>query len=265
MTHRVLDLQQQVDDMFAAVDEEECSNREDSPSTVQEVGLLDQLPPPSMEDPSDIISGYQRFRSQKYAHQVSLYQQLGQEQKPSILVVACSDSRSDPATIFNAGPGQLFVVRNIANLIPPYEPDLPGKHGVAAALEYAVTVLKVKHVVVLGHGGCGGVKAALSNAVAAESGTAQPPLGEFIGEWISLLDGACARVLSSGSFNPQHATELESVDTSLTNLRTYPFVSTAEAASGLGLHGAWFAIQHGELHWRNSSTGRFEVVPSDAK
>tara|TARA_R110000751_G_scaffold95172_6_gene185931 strand:- start:21389 stop:22015 length:627 start_codon:yes stop_codon:yes gene_type:complete len=205
-----------------------------------------------MESIDDLISGYRRFRAGAYSEQANLYRQLGEGQDPNIMLIACADSRADPSDIFNAAPGQLFVVRNVANLVPPYQPD-GGLHGVSAALEYAVNVLKVEHIVVMGHGGCGGISASLG-------GEGNPAIGEFVTPWVSLLEEARERVVASGSINPQFALELEGIEASLKNLLTFPFVSQAVKAGELSLHGAWFAIVHGELHWRNASTGRFEVV-----
>ncbi|MCL4134482.1 UNVERIFIED_CONTAM: hypothetical protein GTU68_019020 [Idotea baltica] len=172
------------------------------------------------------------------------------------MLIACADSRADPTDIFDAAPGQLFVLRNVANLVPPYE-DGGGLHGVSAALEFAVTALKVKHIVVMGHGSCGGVSASLSAAN-------DKPVGQFIAPWVSLLDAARDRVLKENPDDPQQALEFSGVGESLKNLMSFPFVRTAFEAGQLTLHGAWFAIAHGELSWRNPDTGVFETVsPSD--
>ena len=200
----------------------------------------------------DLIAGYRRFRAGVYAEQAALYRDLGEGQSPAIMLIACADSRAEPSDIFAAAPGQLFVVRNVANLVPPYMPD--GKlHGVSSALEYAVNVLKVQHIVVMGHGGCGGIQASLA-------GDSIPEISEFVAPWVSLLDEARQRVLESGSINPQFSLELEGIETSLENLQSFPFVRRAIAAGELTVHGAWFAIKHGELHWRNANTGRFEMI-----
>lgn len=205
-----------------------------------------------MKTIEELIEGYRRFRGGVYSKQAALYRELGEGQSPAIMLIACADSRAEPSDIFAAVFGQLFVVRNVANLVPPYMPD--GKlHGVSSALEYAVNVLKVKHIVVMGHGGCGGVQASLA-------GDDNPLIGEFVTPWVSLLDEARDRVLESGSINPQFSLELEGIETSLKNLLSFPFVQKAVEAGELELHGAWFAIKHGELHWRNANTGRFEVV-----
>jgi carbonic anhydrase len=205
-----------------------------------------------MKTVDDLIAGYRRFRAGVYAEQVQLYRELGEGQDPDVMLIACADSRAEPSDIFNAAPGQMFVVRNVANLVPPYKPD-GGLHGVSAALEFAVRVLKVRHIVVMGHGGCGGVTASLTESKS-------PLIGEFVTPWVKLLEGARARVMESGSLNPQFALELEGIETSLENLMSFPWVAEAVTSGDLELHGAWFAIKHGELHWRNPKTKRFEIV-----
>ncbi len=205
-----------------------------------------------MKTVDDLIAGYRRFRAGAYAEQVQLYKELGEGQDPDVMLIACADSRAEPSDIFNAAPGQMFVVRNVANLVPPYKPD-GGLHGVSAALEFAVNVLKVRHIVVMGHGGCGGVTASLTK-------NDSPLIGEFVAPWVKLLDDARQRVMDSGSLNPQFALELEGIETSLGNLLSFPWVADAVARGDLELHGAWFAIKHGELHWRNPKTRRFEIV-----
>jgi carbonic anhydrase len=205
-----------------------------------------------MKTVDDLIAGYRRFRAGVYGEQAQLYRELGEGQDPDVMLIACADSRAEPSDIFNAAPGQMFVVRNVANLVPPYKPD-GGLHGVSAALEFAVNVLKVRHIVVMGHGGCGGVTASLTESKSAL-------IGEFVAPWVKLLDAARARVMDSGSLNPQFALELEGIETSLENLMSFPWVAEAVAAGKLELHGAWFAIKHGELHWRNPASRRFEIV-----
>ncbi|MFN4024392.1 MAG: carbonic anhydrase [Hyphomonas sp.] len=205
-----------------------------------------------MKTIDDMIAGYRRFRGGIYSEQAELYRQLGEGQDPDIMLIGCADSRAEPSDIFNAAPGQMFVVRNVANLVPPYQPN-GGLHGVSAALEFAVNILKVKIIVVMGHGGCGGVTASLTK-------NDSPLIGEFVAPWVRLLDKARERVLESNPVNPQFALELEGIETSIENLMTFPFVREKVEAGTLELHGAWFAIKHGELHWRNARTGRFEIV-----
>jgi carbonic anhydrase len=168
------------------------------------------------------------------------------------MIIGCADSRAEPAEIFNAAPGQLFIVRNVANLVPPFDTS-GGLHGVSAALEFAVTALKVKHIVIMGHGGCGGVGACLS---AAED----KPVGRFIAPWVQLLDETRDRVLAGNPADPQTAVEHAGVGASLENLMTFPFVKEAVEAGSLQLHGAWFAIALGELKWRDNETGAFENI-----
>lgn len=205
-----------------------------------------------MKTPEDLKNGYRDFRRGTYRQQVDLYEELGRGQDPDIMIIACADSRAEPADIFNAAPGQLFVVRNVANLVPPYDTS-GGLHGVSAALEFAVTALKVKHILIMGHGGCGGVNASLSAAN-------DKPVGKFIAPWVSLLDKARDDVLASKLDDPQRGLEFAGIGTSIRNLMTFPFVKERVEAGELELHGAWFAIAHGELHWRDSKTGEFSVI-----
>jgi len=200
----------------------------------------------------ELLDGYKAFRNGAFAEKSELYHELEKGQDPDIMIIGCADSRAEPAEIFSAAPGQLFIVRNVANLVPPYE-ETDGLHGVSAALEFAVTALKVKHIVIMGHGGCGGVSASLSAA-------ADKPVGRFIAPWVELLDDARARVLESGVEDKQTALEHAGVEGSLNNLMTFPFVRDAIADRTLELHGAWFAIGLGELHWRDPSSGVFRAV-----
>lgn len=205
-----------------------------------------------MHNVDDLLSGYRRFRSGNYQRDAELYEKLGRGQDPDILIIGCADSRADPSDIFDAAPGQLFVVRNVANLVPPYE-TTKGQHGVSAALEFAVTALKVKHIVVMGHGSCGGVAASLA-------AVKDKPVGQFIAPWVELLNKARDKVLASGADDHQLALEHAGVNASIENLMSFPFVSHAVARGELELHGAWFAIAKGELSWRNADTGVFETV-----
>ncbi|MCF6328398.1 MAG: carbonic anhydrase [Henriciella sp.] len=205
-----------------------------------------------MQTPQNLIAGYRRFRSGAYREQAELYHKLGTGQTPEVMIIACADSRAEPAEIFAAAPGQLFIVRNVANLVPPYE-TIKGLHGVSAALEFAVTALKVKHIVVMGHGGCGGVAASLSAAD-------NRPVGEFIAPWVELLDTARSDVLAQDPHDPQTALEFAGVGQSLANLMSFPFVQAAIEAGQLSLHGSWFAIGLGELHWRDPETGAFSLI-----
>ncbi|MBM3525519.1 MAG: carbonic anhydrase, partial [Alphaproteobacteria bacterium] len=177
-------------------------------------------------------------------------------QTPSIMVIACCDSRVDPATIFSAGPGELFVVRNVANLVPPWEPH-GDYHGTSAALEFAVTSLGVRDIVVLGHGQCGGIGAFLANL------HGRGASGGFIGKWMSLLNAARGEALRTAAESPdelQRALEFAGIRQSLDNLRTFPFVREGLDNGSLRLHGGWFAIASGKLLAMDQSSGVFEPV-----
>ena len=199
---------------------------------------------------ADLLDGYQRFRTSDYRRHRDRWDELREGQSPRVMVIACSDSRVDPAQIFDTIPGEIFVVRNVANLVPPFETG-GGRHGVSAALEFAVTQLEVPEIVVLGHGACGGCAAALSRRFA----DAIPGEGGFIAHWVDMLDEARDRILAEHGDGPEaaRAMELEAVRVSLANLRTFPFVRTREDAGKLTLHGAYFAIRDGVLHVKDAS------------
>lgn len=212
-----------------------------------------------MNDLARLIEGYHRFRDTAFEDQRARWTALSEGQTARVMVIACSDSRVDPTRIFDTRPGEIFVVRNVAALVPPFE-DSPGLHGVSAALEYAVQFLKVSDIIVLGHGRCGGCDAALRQTM-----KDQPPgRGGFIADWIALLDEARARVAAThgdlDSAEAQHAMELEAVRTSLRNLRSFPCVRELEPAGRLRLTGGWFAITTGRLHLLDEAGGRFEPV-----
>ena len=205
--------------------------------------------------PDRLLSGYRNFMSGRYAEQSARYRALAETgQKPKTLVIACCDSRAAPETIFDSGPGELFVVRNVANLVPPYEPD--GQfHATSAALEFAVQSLKVSDILVMGHGRCGGISAALDP----DAGPLSP--GDFIGKWMGMLKPAAeqiqgADILTAGE--RQRALERVSIRNSLNNLRTFPCVRILEEKGRLQLHGAWFDISTGELWIMDAATGDFK-------
>lgn len=205
---------------------------------------------------TDLVDGYRRFRTADYRRQHERWAQLAEAQAPKVMVIACSDSRVEPAQIFDTLPGEIFVVRNVANLVPPFEND-GGRHGVSAALEFAVTKLEVEEIVVLGHGMCGGAHAALTEMFQ----HSEPGDGGFVHAWVSLLDDARERVKAQFGEGPQASREmeLETVRTSIANLRTFPFIPAREAAGTLTIHGAYFAISDGVLHLMNE-TGEFTPV-----
>lgn len=204
--------------------------------------------------PKDLLAGYQNFMSGRYATESSRYKELADRgQKPHTMVVACCDSRSGPETIFDSGPGELFVVRNVANLVPPYRPD-GENHGTSAALEFAVQSLKVRQIVVMGHGRCGGISAALAQ----DSEPLSP--GDFIGRWMDMLKPAAETIQDSPLMTQaerQTALERISVRNSIDNLRTFPCVKILEERGSLSIHGAWFDISTGELWVMDGDTGDF--------
>ena len=204
--------------------------------------------------PEPLIAGYHAFQRGKFAQERERYRALGDHgQSPETMVIACCDSRAAPEVIFNAAPGEIFVARNVANLVPPYKPD--GEyHSTSAALEFAVQSLKVKHIVVLGHGRCGGIKAALDP-------NAEPlSPGDFIGRWMDLLTPAAEAVAANEWMtNAERQTALEriSIRHSVANLRTFPCVHILEGKGRLSLHGAWFDISSGELWVMDEESGDF--------
>jgi len=194
--------------------------------------------------PDDLLAGYRRFRAERFPVEAERFRRLGAEgQAPRTMVVACSDSRSGPEIVFDASPGELFVVRNVAALVPVYAPDARS-HAASAALEYAVLALGVSTVLVMGHGRCGGVAAAFSEA---------SPLSatDFIGTWVGGLRDLEALLAPAEAADPdRRRTRLEhlTVEQSLANLRTFPWVRSRADAGTLALRGAWFDIALGELH-----------------
>jgi carbonic anhydrase len=217
---------------------------------------MNETPRLTMENylPHRLSDGYRAFRAGRLPTEQSRYRELAERgQAPETMVVGCCDSRVSPEAIFDAGPGELFVVRNVANLVPPYSPD-GLYHGVSAALEYGITVLRVRHLVVLGHARCGGIQAFASNA----------PTGDFIGKWISLLGPAAASVQSERE-NGDYLKRLEqaSLKRSLDNLKTFPFVCAARERNGLALFGAYFDVATGELSVLDQESGQFVTATRD--
>ena len=207
-----------------------------------------------MIDFSALVDGYHRFKSGEWTRQRARWAELADGQSPKVMVIACSDSRVDPATIFDTSPGEMFVVRNVANLVPPFETG-GGRHGVSAALEFAVTQLEVPEILVMGHGGCGGCRAALEQSFK----NARLGEGGFISNWIDLLDDAREEVIHTHGDSPEagRAMEYAAVKVSLANLRTFSCVREREADGRIKLHGAYFAIDDGKLHLLDEATGEF--------
>lgn len=206
--------------------------------------------------PKQLIDGYRTFATQRLPTEQSRYRDLSERgQFPETMVIGCCDSRVSPEVIFDAGPGELFVMRNVANLVPPYAPD-GAAHGVSAALEFAVQVLRVKHIVVLGHAQCGGIKALAEDA---------QPLspGDFIGRWMAIVSSAVEQEpRRDGEAMREFITRLEkrAVKTSLDNLMTFPCVRILVERGSLHLHGAYFGVANGALSVLDPASGQFGQV-----
>jgi carbonic anhydrase len=200
-----------------------------------------------------LIEGYRAFRAARWPAERTNYEQLAKGQKPEQLVIACSDSRADPATIFSARPGEMFVIRNVANIVPPYE-EGGGFHGTSAALAFAVIVLQVKNILVMGHAQCGGVAAALDHRTIEHV--------PFLEPWIDLLGPAIDRCTHDHhqDVTRQEAVERECVKLSLERLMTFPFVAERVQAGSLRLHGARFGIAEGKLDVLDKDRGIFVPV-----
>ncbi len=199
-----------------------------------------------------LLDGYRRFRTGAYAEQKHRFDALVEGQAPPVMVISCCDSRVDPATVFDTVPGQVFALRNVANLVPPFE-GTPGLHGASAAIEFGVLGLEVRHIVVLGHARCGGIRAALSGAHL-EGGSG------FVDAWMTIIGEARSRVLVERPADPQSSLELEAIKVSLANLRSFPYIAAREAEGRLKLHGALFAIENGQLLVLDEQTGSFDTV-----
>jgi carbonic anhydrase len=209
-----------------------------------------------MPFPPRLIEGYRDFLDGRLRHEQDRYRELAEAgQSPEVMVIGCCDSRVSPEVIFDARPGELFVVRNVANIVPPYEPD-GHAHGVSAALEFGVAALKVKHIVVLGHARCGGVKAFAENA---------EPLspGDFIGNWMRLMAPAAEKAGPQRELSwPDYLTRLEqaNVGNSLDNLKTFPQLRQLIETGRVAIHGAYFGVATGELLMRDENSGKFVTV-----
>jgi carbonic anhydrase len=187
----------------------------------------------------DLIKGYHRFRAGTWRSERSRFEELSRlGQHPRTLVIACSDSRTDPQMVFNAAPGELFIVRNVANLAPPYGPD-DQPHGISAAIEFAVRALRVSEIVVMGHAMCGGIRALLSGTPAEVS--------DFVGQWVRIAEPARLRAMAAPPERREDICEHEAVRLSLANLMTFPWIKSAVEAGELKLYGCYFDIRSGVL------------------
>ena len=205
---------------------------------------------------ANMLEGYRRFRQTGWTNQRTRWDELRDGQSPRVMVIACSDSRVDPAQIFDTNPGEIFVVRNVAALVPPFETN-PGRHGVSAAVEFAVQMLQVEEILVMGHGLCGGCNAALTQ----DMHGAPPGEGGFIASWISMLDSAREEVIAKHGDDrgrvAGRAMEQAAVRVSIENLRTFPWIREKEVQGTLRLTGAFFAISDGVLHILDEESGQF--------
>ena len=207
---------------------------------------------------SDLIDGYHRFRATEWHVEHRRWAELAEGQSPRVMVIACSDSRVEPSIIFDTKPGEMFVVRNVAALAPPFE-TTAGRHGVSAALEFAVTQLEVEEVIVMGHGLCGGCAASLTG----QFDDAKPGEGKFIADWVSMLDGARDAVLAEHQELDREAfveMELAAVKISLANLRSFPWIAQRENHGRLSLHGCHFSVADGRLYVLDEAEDTFRPV-----
>jgi len=205
--------------------------------------------------PEILRTRYQRFKDGDFQPNAADFEQMAEiGQSPDVMVVSCCDSRVPPEAIFSSGPGDMFVVRNVANLVPPFE-TCGRYHGVSAALEFAVLNLAVKHIVIMGHSGCGGIKTALDQNAAEQTEL------KFISNWMSMLDDVKLRVLSANQTSDkkhiQAELELHGIQASLKNLRTFPFIKELEDQGELNLHGAHFEVGTRLLTVLDEETGKF--------
>jgi carbonic anhydrase len=209
-----------------------------------------------MKLPKSLIEGHRRFLRDRHAPERGRYRQLAElGQTPAAMVIACCDARVDVSTIFDAEAGELFILRNVANLVPPYEPE--GKyHGTSAAIEFAVLALKVPNLIVLGHSRCGGI------AAHREQVRNKVPTQGFIGQWLTLLDHLKVKETDIFAHGDEVAFELAGIRSSLANLRTFPLINKRESAGLLALHGLHFDLASGALIGLDEATGSF--APLDA-
>jgi carbonic anhydrase len=214
--------------------------------------------------PVALVEGYEAFVSGRFSGEQARYRDLAEKgQKPRIMMIGCCDSRVAPEVIFDAGPGEIFVVRNVANLVPPYAPD-DDYHGTSAALEFGVMALRVEHIVVMGHAQCGGVRAFAEFQADPFHAPLSP--GDFIGSWIRLM-GPSAEKLGPAPVpaGPEYLEKLalESIKQSMANLRTFPCIRTLEERGKLKVHGAYFGVMDGRLLVYDGEADAFTPVAKE--
>jgi carbonic anhydrase len=215
--------------------------------------------------PSHLVDGYKEFLSGRFRADQARFRNLAiKGQRPTTMVIGCCDSRVAPEAIFDAGPGELFVLRNVAALVPPYEPD-DHFHGASAALEYAIMALEVEHIVVLGHAQCGGVRAFAD--ITANPDTPRLSHSDFIGDWIKMLAPAMERL--GGAVDPENPAylqqlEFEAIKLTLSHLRSFPMVQVLERRGYLHLHAAYFGVSDGRLLALDEESGDFRPIAAGA-
>lgn len=209
-----------------------------------------------MADVSKFLSGIANFQQEHFGENAELAQRLMSGQKPQALLIGCCDSRVDPALLTDSAPGDLFILRNIANLVPPYTKS-DDYHGVSSSLEYAVCFLEVSDIIILGHSNCGGIAALIDSAEGKET-------GEFVGKWVSIAASARDKVLTEMKQESEEkqarACEKEAILVSLKNLMTFPWVKERVAKGQLSLHGWYYNMGTGQLRYYNQLTGEFEIL-----
>lgn len=206
----------------------------------------------------NLIDGYREFRKKYFQEDRELFRQLAEQgQNPKFLVIACSDSRVDPSIVFNCKPGDLFVVRNVASLVPPYEGDR-SYHGTSAAIEFAVRFLNIQDIVILGHSQCGGIGALMEESVDPDS---------FIGRWIQLAKPARERVIREHGDASNEDKRLlcaeYALQDSLKNLGSFPWIADKLKAGQISFHGWYFDITHGTLHTFDPGKDGFSLLETD--
>ncbi|AZN37278.1 carbonic anhydrase [Iodobacter ciconiae] len=211
-----------------------------------------------MADLHQFIEGFRDFQQQYFAGETALFDRLRAGQTPTTVLIGCCDSRVDPAILTQCAPGEMFIIRNVANLVPPFEQGTTNQ-GVSAALQYAVTVLNVSRIVVLGHSHCGGIKALMDSADIVDK-------DDFLGRWIHIASKAKERVLQQLPDGDQaaryRACELEAIRDSLNNLETFPWIKARLGMDALSLHGWFFDFEHGALLGFNRESGQFQPLVS---
>lgn len=210
-----------------------------------------------MAEISTLLNGYKRFYQKQYQPQQAHYKELVDKgQFPKTMIISCADSRVDPTLIFDANPGDIFTIRNVANLVPPYQPGTKSLHGVSAALEFAVNFVNIEHIVVMGHTHCAGIRALLEGSTKEHS--------EFIHNWVSIGEEARDTTHKAGPFDEElHALEhcgFEAIKLSLRNLESFPFIKAKMDAGALSIHGWHFRLENGNLNVLDRETGEFEAV-----